>query len=210
MEKVEREYNIFFKAKVAQVGKAFLPRKIALGSIIAVLSFIWAFPSVLQDNPLIGQYFVRGSEQDYYFAFFTMIWLFIVVALSGFLLITFKNENRTKNILHQFEDVNFQYDVFSSFLEKLKQYDVKTFTQKELEEFIYDNFFPKAKKNQDLKEKKLKGKYLYPLTSFQVYVKEILPKTSEMLILRAVEKGIIKKNDDISWYDRYLIINGNI
>ena len=177
-----------------RMKKDFLPPKIAIGSIIAVLTFVWSFPNLLKGNPLF-EYIFRsesGISSDAYFVF-TGIWLGSVVLLLELLFFTFLRQRRIETLLENFKNIDRQYELFSEFMRT----GTRVFIQKDLEKFIEKSILDSRS------SKKSGGKH----NMIKKYSIEIIPVIAEMMIQRALDKGLVKKGDTPSWYDEYIFLN---
>jgi len=187
LENIEKKYLSSCEDKFRSIKKSFLPHKITLSSIMAVISFVWLFPSLLKEHPIVGQIFFNDSLYFSNYLMFTGIWVFIMYGLSALFFVVYQKEKRIKHILYQFEDLNFQYNIFLKFLNKNRN---ESFTQVDLEEYIFKALSENNKRRKSF---------------LKLYAQEIFPEISKILLLRAVDKGIIVKTDDVSWYDNYVI-----
>ena len=171
--------------KVLEIKHSYLPRKITAGSVMAVITFLWAFPSALKEHPIIGQYFETVYDGGY--LILTIIWLMLVIGSIELLLITFMRESRLKHILYDLEKLNNQYKIFSWFINEIQNNE---FTQQDLEAYIIQHVSVDKKISKFIRKQ----------------IEAIVPQISEMLIIRALEKGIIRKAEKVSWYDTYNVV----
>lgn len=201
LKEKERSLESTYETKVKQIKSSYIPKKIAVGTILAICSAIWAFPSVLEQNPLIRNSILLDNTSFY--SILTILWILILLISLLFLFKILKRETYFKNILLEFKNTKFQYEVFSAFAKKLieKQSSQNiTFFKSELEEFILEQVLNKHKKPYT---KQLK--YKLPNNIYS-YIDELLPKLSEIIISRALSQKIIRKSESISWEDKYIIV----
>lgn len=201
LKEKERNLESTYETKVKQIKSSYIPKKIAVGTIIAIFSAVWAFPSVLEQNPLISRYILINNE--IFYTILTIIWILVLLMSFLFLLQILKRETYFKNILSEFKGTKFQYEVFSAFAKQLieKQNSKNiTFFRNELEKFILEQVLNKHKKPYT---KQLK--YKLPNNIYS-YIDELLPKLSEIIISRALSQKIIQKSESISWEDKYIIV----
>ncbi|MEE1061521.1 MAG: J domain-containing protein [Ruminococcus sp.] len=193
----EEKMQIGIKTKTQEIVKSiksyYLPRKLTVAGLLALVSFVWAFPSMLTEHPIISE-IIRYSVDEFYL-FLTMIWLFVLFLSVTLLFFTFRNETYIKNVLQFLENPESQYEIFSSFIKE--DCSNSTFTIKDLEEYICSCFSPQKRMFMD---KKIRvPRQLLP----NVY--EISPKIAEMIVFRALEKGVISKVNTKGWYDKYVV-----
>ena len=190
-----------YERNIKQVKSSFLPKKIAVGTMISVVTAICGFPTTLKQNPFISELIDNYSDEILYMMLFD-IWLIVVVFSVMFLFKVLKRERQFKEILSQFKDNRFQYEVFSVFAQRIinKSSDTLTFFRSELEDFIFDKTLEKYKKYRNKKSKSITP------NNVNVYIDELLPKLSEIIINRAIEQKIIVKSDEATWEDKYIII----
>lgn len=199
LEVAHQELNQCHEKNFKRVKSYYLPRKITLGGIMAVVSFVWAFPSVITENPLLqglSEYIMRELYMG-----LAMCWLYAMIICLAILFVVFKKEQYVKNLMYTAENVDFQYEIFSDFIhKKIAEFSSDSedivFTNKEFEKYIFDN----------LKQDKPRRKISHSLNEC---IREIIPKISDMILLRATEKHIITKSKEISWYDTYIINQSN-
>ena len=208
IEKLETNIAISVQKKYLEIKHRFLPRKITLGAIMAVVTFLWSFPSALKEHPYFGEFFLEASRASYSGAFIilTALWLMLMIISIGLLWLTFMRESRLKRILYNFENLSNQYEIFSCFINEINNNE---FTQQDLDNYIVENL---SQSNKNKKAYKYSIDVLINNVINRVilvsksHIENIVPQISEMLICRALEKGIIQKADKVSWYDTYIII----
>lgn len=185
IEKLEANIIKSIEEKLLEINHSYLPRKITAASVIAAITFLWTFPSSLREHPFIGGYFENAYDAGY--LVLTLIWLALVIFSIEILVITFTRERRLKNILYDFENLNNQYKIFSLFINEIQNNE---FTQQDLETHIIQHVLIDKKRARAISKQ----------------IEPIVPQISEMLIIRALEKGIIRKVEKASWYDIYIVI----
>lgn len=167
----------------------YLPRKITVASISSIITLLWAFPSVVSEHPVLGQLIDVNSS------LFTLLWLDALMLLSMIWFITYRAEQYTKNVLHTLENVDKQWSIFSAFISNSGESPVE-FSSKDLEDYILKHISKPYKSYQ--------SRILHRQYSL-AQVSEIIPHVSDMIIARALEKGIITKLPDAGWYDKYKV-----
>lgn len=193
IENAQININNTSQKLIKTIKNYYLPREITVAGVLGLISFIWAFPSTITQHPILG----RIIEYETFYLFSTLLW-FLVLILSLFLLsITYRNETYAKNILHDLENIDNQYHLFCKFINKLN--DSKTFTNQDFEQELREKFCYNNRHSHHAR---------YPIPkSLLASIQEIIPKISNMIILRALEKGIIVKVQQASWYDTYIVQN---
>mgnify|MGYP004645814865 CR=1 FL=1 len=201
VKKIENDFNETYETKFKQIKYSFLPKKITIGSIMAVITFIWSFPSVFASNPAI-QLLFGGMYGEVGNAILTFVWLYFMLILLIFLFITFSRETLVKNILYAFKNEKFQYEVLSLYIHN--KFGSKEIIDKgEFEKFIMNEVLYNRKSLRGhLKNTTLRNKIP---NSTKIYIEELIPKLSDMIIHKALEKGLIEKSSVLSWSEKYVI-----
>lgn len=190
-----------YEKSLKQIKYSFLPAKITTSTITGIITFIWSFPSSIEQNPVFGDLINKYGETDF-FSYLTMAW---IIALSSTVLAFFYakyQKSKCEAILYNFKNKSFQYNVFSNFIKeksiiKKSNSNNLSFYRKELESFILDEILRKNRK----KHFRLRKNH-----NIMIYLDELLPKLSEIIINRAIEQKIIAKSDEAIWEDKYIII----
>lgn len=190
-EKMQTGIKIKAQEIVKSIKSYYLPRKLTVAGLLALVSFVWAFPSLLTEHPIFGEIIFL---KDFYWLL-TAIWFFVLLLSVSLLFIVHRNETYIKNILHLLEKPESQYEILSTFIKE--RHSSSNFTNKELEEYISSCFLPQ--------------KRMFKFKSFRIprqllpYVHEISPQIAEMIVFRALEKGVISKVNAKGWYDVYIV-----
>lgn len=191
-EKIQAGIKSSCEKIVKNIKGYYLPRKLTVAGVLALVSFVWAFPSVITEHPLLQKFYINDSI----YLIITMLWLHLLFISITLLVIAHRNETYIKNVLNYLENIDNQYNVLSDFLLELNM-DEKTFTSRELEEFILKLLSSTSKFNSP---KRIRvPRQLLP------HVVEIVPKIADMIIIRALEKGVISKDNKRGWYDKYKV-----
>jgi len=192
--------SIFIK-----IRKAFLPQKITLSSIIAVLVFIFSFPKVLAEHPIFEGYFrfSDGGIDIDAFAVFTAVWFFVLCICVFFLVFTFLKQRKIENVIDALKSGKMQYEIYQKFKKHVMedpQLCMEPFHQDNLEKFILETICPEKGKPEFSR-----GLYSWK-KSREKYSTEIIPVISELIIQRALEKKVVKESEKASWYDGYIFL----
>lgn len=181
---------------IKSIKRIHLPSRITVTSVWTIITLIWAFPSIAMEHPLIGQL----STFDNMLLSLSILWLLSLLIMLFVLLYTYHSERYIKNTLNTLENTDNQYSLFKDFIHYLDYANPnnKEFSKKDLEEYLYT-----AIRNNDYLYPSYKQKKLPNRIFFRI--KEIIPKVSDMIILHALEKGVISKKIEVNWYDTYLI-----
>lgn len=188
-----------YKRSLKQIRNSFLPAKITTSIMTAIITVLWTFPSLFEQNPMLGDLINEYGESEF-FLYLTMAWL---IALSSTALAFFNaryQEAKCEAILYNFKDKRFQYDVFSNFIKSIimdRNSNKLSFFRNELESFILNELLKSNRK------KFFKSSRNYNIS---IYLEELLPKLSEIIINRAIEQKIIAKSDEAIWEDKYIVI----
>ena len=201
IEKVEQSFDKVYNDQLKEISITNRPKKIALGTAIGLVSGVWAFPSVITDNPMFT-YIIDRLGNKFYLDL-TIIWLSVLVVSTISLFYIWKNEIRKKNSLYIFNDINYQYNIFEKFVKEKKSKQNNnseiSFTKSDLESFILQHTLVVRSKPFESKRHNRKNKHY----------SELIPNFAELIIQRALQQGVIKRSDDISWYDKYIVIDSN-
>ena len=181
------------------IKKRYLHKKVTVTVMSGIVTFLWSFPSLILEHPVFGKIIsedVLGYEMfQLLFMFFTFIWLLVLLLALLVLCSTYKRESFVKSVLTSLENEDNQGEIFMEFVEQCEECRVEKFDKLKLESFIACklrmSLFRKLKEDEQL----FSG------------IKEILPKISEVIIFKAMEQSLIKKDESSTgWYDSYIII----
>lgn len=219
LEQSETKIEETYKEKIKQVKTSYLPQKISLGAISAIVSAIWISPTFLTENPLISNLIENNlTFRECFYSFLTLFWIIVLIASITMWIIIFARETYIKNILSDFKSNKFPQEIFSVFLNLVhnRKNSKNTFSQIELERYIENCLILNENElyfyEMDLRDdidcnydvdfivEDTKRKYLRNFT------KELSPKLAELIINRALEQEIIKKSNIKSWNIKYDII----
>lgn len=180
---------------IKTLKQRYLHRKITVASICAFITILWAFPSTITDHPILGDFFYTKKEV---YCFLSYIWLITLIISIVVLLFSYRSEKFAKNILHYMQNEDSQYIFFRDFINDLSKKNKSSieFTKKDLENFLHTEILHQAAKV------KIGARQL-------LYFGDIIPKISDMIIARALERSVIIKKSDSSWYDTYVLC-GNL
>lgn len=201
----EKNLDNTYEKSIKQVKTFFRPLRITSGTIAAAITVIWGFPSIITENPIISKLISMSEYTDVYLGL-TLIWLFSLVFLIEVFTISKIEEHKFENMLSNFKNKEFQYNVFSDFIMNIrneKRSDNLSFFRKDFEKFIIEEIL---KKHRIRKYSPYSLYGLRKLYNIDVYINELSPKLSEMIINRAIEQKIIVKSDEATWEDKYIII----
>lgn len=205
-KKIENEFSETCETKFKQIKYSFLPKRITIGSIMAVITFLWSFPSVLYKNPaiqfLFGDMFDAGD-----YAVLTFVWLCLMLTLVLFLFLTFRRETLVENILSTFKNEKFQYEVLSLYVSNVLKGE-RIIDKDEFEKFLFKEVLFDIGLS---KRYRYKGRLLHNIpNSIKIYIGELIPKLTDMIIHKALEKGLIEKSSVLSWSEKYIIKDCNV
>lgn len=166
----------------------YLPKKISLATF-AIFTTLF---SVIIFFILNNNVFFRDSylNIDLFYLIISLIWLIIVSTSIMFFVDMIKRELIIKRALNELGNTNLQFKIFKDFINERNAREV--FTKTEIEEYV--NAYVLDRCFYRVHDKKL---YLY--------ITEITPKVTDMIIFRAINKGFISEIKD-SWNDKYIFI----
>ena len=195
-----------------------LPYKITAASIWALITLIWAFPSLLMQHPIIGSWVLPETL----YLILTIVWLGSLLLLFPIFLFAYTSEKHAKMILEFLKSSDNQYEFFAAFRYTLEFNEKTSFTQKELTEFLYGLIFHDSFRYSNAIEQlyEMNCELFYRLNFIsdkrnslfinkrnnrfiRSQVSEIMPKISDMIIARLLEKDVITKKSERNWYDVY-------
>ena len=185
-------------------SKVFIPR-VTLTTITAVLSFIWAFPSLLLDHPFFKPLFytlnfsVNSYELNMNYYFFSVIWIYILFFTIYIWIITAVNENRKKDLFSKMQFESNQNELLNDFFEHGDFIDEKTFLKVNLINFLMNNservVLGEASSNkarQYYSKLTLIRFFSYFSVKKPIMDYEIADSVSEIILTKAINKGLIK------------------
>jgi len=174
--------------------KQYLPRKITTTAIAAVISLIWAFPNAMLEHPILG----RLLDIDIYYLFLSALWILSLYIAVVVFLFAHSIESKVQRIMTQIQNLDYQYEIFISFIRFLRHKNAKVneFSFEELKEYLD---FSLLTHTTCVKSYKKIPKQLH------VHILDITPQISNMIIAHALKKSIITKKNEIGWYDAYFI-----
>jgi hypothetical protein len=162
-------------------SKLFLP-KISLTVVAAVMTFLFALPSQLKDNPALSKYLNVQSSS------FIVIWLMMLLYTGFFWLMAYTNEERGKRKLSLLKVDSTQNEIFDEFI---KLNDKSSFTKDELTEYIFHRY---SRANTSVL-----------LFGSEAVTKEVAQSISELILARAEKKGILQVSNENSLSDKFLL-----
>lgn len=187
-----------------------LPYKITAASIWVLITLIWAFPSLLMEHPIIGSLVLPGTL----YLILSIAWMFSLLLFFSIFLLAYTYEKHAKMLLEFLKSSDNQYQFFEAFRYTLESRGETSFTQKELTEFLFGLIFHDGFRYRYAIEQlyEMNNELFYQL-KFISYkrnnrfilsqVSEIMPKISDMIIARLLEKEVITKKSERNWYDVY-------
>lgn len=164
-------------------SRLFLP-KVSVTAITAVMTFLFAVPTQIKDNPVLSKYLNPQSS------FFVIMWFAMLLYTGAFWLLTYMNEERAKRRLSLLRVDSTQNELFDRFV---KQRDINIFTKDELTEYIFD--------------RNSHGSKSILLFGSDIITMEVAQSISELIISRAEKKGIIEKSSSNTLSDQFKITN---
>lgn len=179
-----------------------MPLKLTSGAIAGITTIIWSSPSILTENPIISEFLDNYRYTNFYISL-TLFWLITLVFMIEIFFIAKNQEHKYEKILNDFKDKEFQYNMFSNFINDIKNkknFNDLSFFRKDFEKFIFEEII----RNHKIKNHKLFG--VNKSYKINVYINELLPKLSDMIINRAIEQNIIAKSDEAIWEEKYVVI----
>ena len=132
----------------------------------------------------------------------TTVWLLLLALLILLLWHVFRKQWHIDSLFNYFTDIDVQYETLCKFRDNVCPYDYhtndrsyKSFSQRDFSEYL-EQEITRIKGNTSGAKKGMIGGMRFDLN-------DIIPRLSEVIILRAAEKGIVEKINKPSWYDEY-------
>lgn len=164
-------------------SKFFIP-KISMTAIAGVMTFLFAIPTQIKDNPFFSKLLNPQSST------FIIIWLSILFYTGIFWILCYLNEEKAKRKLSHLNVDSTQNGLFEYFIINLNS---DGFTKDEFTEFIF---------TENLRESGTNS-----LFGSNIFNMEIAQGISELILSKAEKKNIIQKCDGNMLSDMYLIKN---
>ena len=196
-------------------SKVFIP-KVTLTTITAVLTFVWAFPSLLLDHPFFKPLFytynfsVGSNELNMNFYLFSVIWIYILFYTIYIWIITAVNENRKKDLFSKMQFESNQNELLNDFFEHGDFIDEKTFLKVNFIDFLMNNSEsvvlgegPSNKSRQYYSKLNLIRFFSFFSVKKPLMDYEIADSVSEIILTKAINKGLIKVNGSAGLEDIY-------
>lgn len=174
-------------------SRHFLP-KISVTAITTGISFIWLFPNIVSEHPILGKII------DFDDVRFTQIWMGTLIATAVLWIFLHKIERREKIMSSNYNTMAFQNQIFEMFINDEESYKVPaeiTFTKDYFIRFL-------------ILEHNNRGFYLTRFFSrFLGYSLdlEVAQSIADVIFERAEGKGLIAKVDNRGLIDVYRYIN---
>jgi hypothetical protein len=173
----------------------FIPR-ISLAALTIVVTFLYAFPVSIKDNPFLSKYISPSNNV------FVMLWFELLLTTIVLWSISYTNEERDKRRLSLLKVESIQNSFFKKFIKT-------TFIDKAESsgEFSKDDLYKFINKEVTSNDKE---KLLSKLLSSQVINPEVLQSVTDLILIRAEKNGVISKSLKKSLTDKYTVYFDNI
>jgi hypothetical protein len=139
--RIEQQKNLEKQIEVSiknYQSRTFYP-KITLATVTGIMSFIWFFPSLLENHPLFKSLLVTQISFSVYYAFFSLFWIMCLIFTAQIWMLTALTENRKNDLYSKLQfEVN-QNELFNDFLENGEFLDEKTFLKINFIDFLMNN-----------------------------------------------------------------------
>ena len=179
--------KIFKKAK-----DYYFPKKI---SVVSCAVFFSVTCVILF---LIISRLISRSTLNYYMDYFIMLilifWFCIITTLFFSFVKIIKNEYLIKKAVNELGETELQFEIFKEFANQRNAKE--KFQKNEMEDFISQYIKKRYFYNRSFEE-------LYP------YINDIVPKVTDMIIFRAINKKFINELND-SWDDEYTFVRDKV
>lgn len=201
-EKLEERIQTTSQQIIKTVKVNWKPAKITSTSIAAIITLIWAFPSIITEHPILNS--LRIPTRFYWHV--SVVWFLSLLICCTMWLFSYLNERAIKGLLDVLKNEDNQFAIFSNFMSYHNNFDnsQKSFTIKDIEEHIEEWLCYNRKKQFHPFITKTRRRSIF-FNKYFLSVKDIIPEVSQMIITRALEKKVIVKEDTHTWYDTYIV-----
>jgi hypothetical protein len=154
--------------------------KISLSAVTGIITFLVAFPTQIQEHPLLNKLVDSNNS------IFVTIWLGLLIYTGFFWLLSYRDEERAKRQLMTLKIDSFQNQLFNEFIHNV----TSSFTKDHLTEFVYQ---------------KSQIRSSIPLFKNEAVTMEIAQNISEIILSKAEAKGIIHKIETTDMSDTFMV-----
>ncbi|MDD1689046.1 MAG: hypothetical protein LUQ66_00090 [Methanoregula sp.] len=147
--------------------------KISLALITSILSFLWLFPSTIQNHPILSKIIDVNS------VLFLMIWLYLMTITIIMWFYYYQIEKNQANIFQRLNNESLQNNIFDEFLEEYQMSGEKSFPLSAFTDYVYDYLSKNESRFSNIKI---------------LINREIGDIFSRIILLRAENSDIIKKS----------------
>lgn len=164
--------------------------RIGSTTVTAIITFLWMFPNQIIEHPLIQMFFGDSKYEITRFAMIiTVIWLCVLLYTIIIWCSSIRRERIVKAIMERLKLESVQNEIFMNFLDSL--YQDRQFSKREFMKYLA----------WGLSEKKNQRKTL----NFN-FEEEMVQNMADIILLRAIDYGVIRKIKSHSLIDCYEII----
>jgi hypothetical protein len=174
--------------------------KIGLATITGIFTFIWMFPNIVQEHPIISQY-VRIDNIA-----FTLIWIYLLFFTGVLWIFYWMGENRYKEEMSKLKVESYQNRLFDSFINEDRFFEKfhdenhrkNLFSKEDFIDYLSNHYYQYKYHRHNLK-----------LTLYNILYKitidlETAQHLANSIFSRLENKNIIKKVDTTSLNDFYV------
>lgn len=201
-EKLEERIQTTSQQIIKTVKVNWKPAKITSTSLAALITLIWAFPSIITEHPILNSIRIPTS----FYLHVSVVWFLSLLICCTMWLFSYLNERSIKRLLDILKNEDNQFAIFSNFMSRYNNFDSpqNSFTIKDIEGHVEEWLYYDRKKQFYPFIRKLRRRTVF-LNKYFLSVKDIIPEVSQMIITRALEKKVIVKEDTHTWYDSYIV-----
>ena len=195
-EKLERELSVNIEQQITTIRNRKRVSKYSSASILAVLTFIWMFPSQIYDHPLV-QIFFGYTGVTTFSIIITGLWLMALIDIGFFWLVTIRKERIEKDIVNSVKLESVQNRLFMIFLDSILP--KKQFTKLDFMHYLSDGVNKIAK--ESAKTSFFKGVNLQ---------EEVIQNMADIILLRAKEYEVIRAIKSNGLIECYEVISNDV
>jgi hypothetical protein len=191
-KELEQYLSELVEHKIAQTHSSGLVFRIALTAVAGFLTIVWVFPSIAGDNPVLRKLIDVES------AVFNIVWL-ALLAYTGATWLMFRLwHDRRAAALKDLKLETTQHRVFERFLQEVSEYSPRdaglTFYKDQLEDYIQG----------DIAAVPLAASFMWGRP--RGIDPELAQKAADLIVMKAEQKGLIKKMPAQSLRERYAVL----
>lgn len=159
----------------------------SLTGISAVITFLWMFPNQVLEHPMVQMFINSEWKKQQFISILSCIWLVSLMIALAYWIFTFINERRENELLEDIKMERMQNRIFMNFLSENE--NINKFYKEQFISYLYFYF---------RNEERYRAKFIS---------EELIQNVADIILMRAVEQGIIRTIKTKKLTDCYEIVN---